>query len=65
MLIPGDEVVSKSIVGKLGDKVLWAIRTCGGLNLIEGRSPNGSRQVLGAGSHPAVARMVAKKQNLY
>ena len=33
----------------------------GGLHLIEARSPDGSRQVIGAGSHRAVARHIAKK----
>jgi hypothetical protein len=54
-------VVSKSVVGKLGNKVLWAVSTIGGLYLVESRSPDGSKAVLGAGSHRAVARMVAKR----
>jgi hypothetical protein len=63
MIIPGDEVISRNIVGKLGDKVLWAISTIGGLNLVEARSSNGARSVIGAGSHRAVARMIAKRTN--
>ena len=54
-------MVSKSIVGKLGNKVLWAVSTIGGLHLVESGSPDGSKAVLGAGSHRAVARMVAKR----
>ncbi len=61
MVIPGDEVSYKNVVGKWGNKVLWAIGTVGGLNLIEARSPGGSREILGAGSHRAVARHIAKK----
>ena len=63
MVIPGDEVISKSIVGKLGNKILWAISTIGGLNLIEARSPDGSKQIIGAGNHRAVARHVAKRSH--
>jgi hypothetical protein len=61
MVIPGDEIISKSIVGKLGDKVLWAVATIGGLHLVEARSSDGGKQVIGAGSHRAVARMTAKR----
>jgi hypothetical protein len=61
MIIPGDEVVYKSAIGKLGDSILWGIGTIGGLHLVESRSPNGSRTILGAGSHRAVARHIAKK----
>ena len=63
MVIPGDEIVSKSIVGKLGDNVLTAIATCGGLHLIESRSPDGKREVIGAGSHRAIAKYIAKRNN--
>jgi hypothetical protein len=42
---------------------LWAISTVGGLFLVEARSPDGSRQIIGAGSHRAVARHVAKRSH--
>ena len=61
MIIPGDEITNKEIVGKLGDKTLWQISTLGGLHLIEARSSGGQRQIIGAGSHRAVARHIAKK----
>jgi hypothetical protein len=61
MQIPADEIVYSNTVGKLGNKILRAVGTCGGLHLIEARSPDGSKQVIGAGSHRAVARMIAKK----
>jgi hypothetical protein len=61
MLIPSDEIVSKRSVGRLGSKSLWEIGTIGGLWLIESRSSDGSKQVVGAGSHRAVARMTARK----
>lgn len=51
------------MVGKWGNKTLRAIGTCGGLHLIEARDPSGAKQVIGAGSHRAVARMIAKKQH--
>ena len=63
MIIPSDEVISKDVVGKWGNKTLWAVATVGGLYLIEARSPDGARQVIGAGSHRAVARHIAKKMN--
>jgi hypothetical protein len=63
MVIPGDEIVYNNVVGKLGNKVLRAYGTIGGLHLVEARSPDGSRQVIGAGSHRAVARHIAKKQH--
>jgi hypothetical protein len=63
LIIPSDEVISKDVVGKWGNKTLWAVSTVGGLHLIEARSPDGARQVIGAGSHRAVARHIAKKMN--
>jgi|ERR1039457_378599 hypothetical protein len=63
MLIPADEIVAKSVIGKLGNKTLWAVSTIGGLHLVEARSPDGSKQVIGAGSHRGVARMTAKRMH--
>jgi hypothetical protein len=63
MVIPSDEVVAKSVIGKLGNKTLWGVSTVGGLHLVEARSPDGSKQVIGAGSHRAVARMTAKRMH--
>jgi hypothetical protein len=63
MIIPMDEIIYKNIVGRLGNKALWAIGTIGGLHLVESRSPDGSKQVIGAGSHRAVARMTAKRMH--
>jgi hypothetical protein len=63
MIIPGDEIIYKNRIGLCGNKVLWAIGTIGGLNLIEARSPDGKREVIGAGSHKAVAKHIAKKSH--
>ena len=63
MVIPSDEIVYKNIIGKLGNKTVYGIGTCGGLHLIEARSADGKREVIGAGSHRAVARHIAKKNN--
>lgn len=63
MVIPQDEVCYRQIIGKLGDKALWAVGTIGGLHLVEARSPDGKREVVGAGSHRAVARFIAKRSN--
>lgn len=62
MIIPGDEVVYKEKVGTCGDAVVEACGTAGGLHLIEMRAPNGKREIIGAGSHRAVARHLAKRK---
>jgi hypothetical protein len=61
MIIPSDEICYKEICGKLGNKTLYKVGVIGGLHLVELRSPDGSKQVIGAGSHPGVARMTAKR----
>jgi hypothetical protein len=62
MIIPGDEIVSKEAIGKLGNKTLWQIKSVGGLYLIEARSSGGKGEIIGAGSHRAVARLTAKRK---
>jgi len=61
MIIPSDEIVYNKVVGKQGNRTLRAVGTCGGLHLIEARSPDGRKEVIGAGSHRAVARHIAKR----
>ena len=61
MLIPADELCYKSIIGKWGEKTLYGCGTIGGLHLVEARSKDGSKEVIGAGSHRAVARMTARR----
>ena len=61
MIIPADEIVYRQVIGKLGNKILHALGTCGGLHVVESRSPDGKREVIGAGSHRAVARFIAKR----
>ena len=63
MTIPDDEIISDEEVGKQGDKTVRALRTVGGLFLIEARSTKGQRTILGAGNHPCIARMLAQKLN--
>jgi len=63
MIIPGDEIIYKNQIGKWGNKALWAVGTLGGLNLIEARSPDGKKEVIGAGSHRAVAKHIAKRSH--
>ena len=63
MTIPDDEIIEDEEVGKQGDKTVRALRTVGGLFLIESRSSTGKRSILGAGNHPAIARILAKKLN--
>ena len=62
MIIPADELCYKSIIGKWGSKTLYGCGTIGGLHMVEARSPDGTKQIIGAGSHRAVARMTAKRQ---
>ena len=61
MIIPNDELCYKSIIGKWGDKVLYGCGTIGGLHIVEAHAPNGHREVIGAGSHRAVAKMTARR----
>jgi hypothetical protein len=63
MVIPGDEIIYKTAIGKQGDNTVFAVGTCGGLHLIEARSPGGSRKILGVGSHRGVAKHIAKRNN--
>lgn len=63
MLIPGDEIVSRDVIGTLGSKTVYQVFTAGGLYLIEARSSNGSKEVIGAGCHRAIARHIAKRNN--
>ena len=63
LLIPNDELCYKSVIGKWGDKVLYGYGTVGGLHLVEARSVDGSKEIIGAGSHRAVARHIAKRMH--
>jgi|WetSurMetagenome_2_1015567.scaffolds.fasta_scaffold54987_6 hypothetical protein len=63
MVIPGDEIIYRTAIGKQGDATLWAVGTCGGLHLIEARAPSGTKKILGVGSHRGVARHIAKRNN--
>jgi hypothetical protein len=59
MNIPTNEIVSKRLVGKLRGKGVWAIRTRGGLHVV---GLDGG-EVLGIGSHRAVARHISLSRN--
>ena len=63
MIIPADELCYKSIIGKWGKKTLYGCGTIGGLHLVEAHSEDGSKQVIGAGSHRAVAKMTASRMH--
>lgn len=62
MQIPGDEIAYKNKVGTCNKAEIWAVGTVGGLHLVEMRSPDGKKEVIGAGSHRAVARHLAKRK---
>jgi hypothetical protein len=63
LTIPSNEIVYKERVGTCGKATLEASYTAGGLHLIEMRSPDGRKEVIGAGSHRAVARHLAKRKH--
>lgn len=64
MDVSEDEVVpgSRKRVGKLGSDPVVQVTLKGGLNLVFARV-NGKISAIGAGSHPAIARHLAKKKH--
>lgn len=59
MFIPSRQVSYRRRVGSAGNRAIFAIGSIGGLHLIVAAS-RGGFETLGAGSHPGVARHVAK-----
>ena len=62
MNIPAREIIYKKVIGKKGKHSLWGIGAAGGLHLVCEQTDVGLIK-LGAGSHRAVARHIAKKNN--
>jgi hypothetical protein len=58
MKIPTNEIEFKKAVGKVKGRVLWHVKTRGGLHLM---ALDGG-EVVGAASHRAVARHLAERQ---
>lgn len=61
MEIPQSEVISTKKIGHLGAYPVFEVRTLGGLNLVLTKK-GGVTEILGAGSHRAVARFIARKK---
>ena len=61
MNIDESEVISRKTVGKLGEDGVVELVTKGGLNLVFAKI-KGKIEALGAGSHKAIARFLARKK---
>lgn len=61
MNIPAKEVDYKRRIGKVGGRAIYGIGTIGGLHLVVAARTGGGFETLGAGSHPGIARFIAKK----
>jgi|SRR6185436_18662878 len=61
MEITAEHIDKKRRVGKLGHNPVFAISTTGGLHLVV-VARGGQAEVLGTGSHAAIARHIAKKR---
>ena len=62
MQIPEKQVEIKKQIGYLHNSPVWYVRTKGGLNLCLAWK-NGKIETLGAGSHKAVAKFIARKHH--
>ena len=58
--LPESQIVYKKRVGTYGSKSLYLLKGIGGINVVAATGP-GSMEVLGMGSHPALARMLARR----
>lgn len=61
MNIPASQVSYKRAVGRAGKRSVYQVGVIGGLHLVAAHGAGGM-EILGAGSHPAVARFNAKRQ---
>lgn len=60
MDIPAEQVAYKKVIGKLGNNKVFEIGLIGGLHLVI--VAKNKPETLGMGSHPAVARHIARKK---
>jgi hypothetical protein len=59
--IPASQVGYRRKIGRTGNRAVFGIGTIGGLHLVVAASRSGGGfETLGAGSHPGVARHIAK-----
>lgn len=61
MNIPGNQVSYRKRIGTSGRRAIYGIGTIGGLHLVAAERASGGLETLGAGSHPGIARHIAKK----
>ena len=60
MNIPANQVAYRRRVGSVGSRAVFGIGTTGGLHIVVAARGAGF-ETLGAGSHPGIARHIAKK----
>ncbi len=62
MNVPAAQVKSKRRCGRSGARAVWHAQTVGGFHIIAAVGDgSGAMEILGAGSHPAVARFLARR----
>ena len=61
MVLPANQIASKSRIGTARGHSVLAIKMIGGLHLIALNKDAGNWETLGAGSHSAVARYIASR----
>ena len=62
MQIKANEIADKKRIGTLKGRGVFRLSTIGGLHLVVASSSSGDVEVLGAGSHPGIARHLARKR---
>lgn len=61
MQIPASQIRSRRRVGRSRGRAVYQIGAVGGLHLVAAHNDGGVFEILGAGSHPAVARHLARR----
>lgn len=62
MHIPADEITEKETIGICGSSPILRLRLLGGLHIVAMRKDQ-SLVTMGAGSHPGIARHIAKQRH--
>lgn len=62
MNIKPNEIADKKRIGNIGTKPVFKVSTVGGLHLVVSAGGGRDVEVLGAGSHPGIARHLARKK---
>ena len=61
MNVPQNQISYRKRIGRCGSKAVIEIGLTGGLKIVGSQASNGKITILGAGSHRAIARLLAKK----